>query len=82
MASHKVLPSAWVLQAAFCQPCRGSQGPCLADISRNFPFGANYFLTEVIMLDSRTSSPTGSQSLDSSGYRSDEFATYLRFKIM
>lgn len=51
MAAHEVLPSVWVLQAAFCQPCTGSQGPCLADISRNFPFGVNYFLTEVIMDD-------------------------------
>lgn len=82
MAAHKVLPSAWVLQAAFCQPCTGSQGSYLAYINRNFPFGFNYFLTEIIMLDSQTSSPTGSRSLDSSGYRSDEFSTYLRFKIM
>jgi len=40
---HKVLSSAWVLQAELWQHCTGSQGPCLAEVSRNFPLEANYF---------------------------------------
>lgn len=43
LIAHKVLSSARVLQAALWQHGTGSQGPCLAEVSRNFPLELNYF---------------------------------------